>query len=94
VTFPLHEFHQKLLLILRLTSGILNLKRMKMMIVNKESSHEGRQIEGSLLLDLLDANKTLSQTIASLDIPNAKYEEIKFSLKLVLRLAKCSAKVF
>jgi hypothetical protein len=28
-----------------------------------------------------------------LDIPNAKYEEIKFSLKLVLRLAeKCSEK--
>jgi hypothetical protein len=29
----------------------------------------------------LDANKTLSQTIASLDIPNAKYEEIKFKFE-------------
>jgi hypothetical protein len=29
----------------------------------------------------LDANKTLSQTIASLDIPNAKYEEIKLKFE-------------
>lgn len=44
---------------------------------NEEPSHEDVKLTGPFLLDLLDANKTLSQTIASLAIPNAKYEEIK-----------------
>jgi hypothetical protein len=40
---------------------------------NKEPSHENVKLIGPFLLDLLDANKTLLQMIASLDIPNAKY---------------------
>lgn len=44
---------------------------------NEEPSHEDVKLTGPFLLDLLDTNKTLSQTIASLAIPNAKYEEIK-----------------
>jgi hypothetical protein len=48
---------------------------------NNESSHEDVKLMGPFLLDLLDANKTLIKTIASLDIPNAKYEEIKFKFE-------------
>lgn len=44
---------------------------------SKEPSHEDIKLMGPFLLDLLDANKTLSQTITSLAIPNANYEEIK-----------------
>ena len=43
----------------------------------EEPSHEDVKLMGPFLLDLLDINKPLSQTIASLAIPNAKYEEIK-----------------
>jgi hypothetical protein len=46
-----------------------------------EPSHEDVKLMGPFLLDLLDTNKTLSQTIASLAIPNAKYEEIKFKFE-------------
>lgn len=48
---------------------------------NEEPSHEDVKLTGPFLLDLLDANKTLSQTIASLAIPNAKYEEIKIKFE-------------
>jgi hypothetical protein len=48
---------------------------------NDEPSHEDVKLMGPFLLDLLDTNKTLSQTIASLAIPNAKYEEIKFKFE-------------
>lgn len=48
---------------------------------NEESSHEDVKLMGPFLLDLLDPNKTLSQTIASLTVPNAKYEEIKIKFE-------------
>lgn len=48
---------------------------------NEEPSHEDVKLAGPFLLDLLDTNKTLSQTIASLAIPNAKYEEIKIKFE-------------
>jgi hypothetical protein len=48
---------------------------------NEEPSHEDVKLTGPFLLDLLDTNKTLSQTIASLTVPNAKYEEIKIKFE-------------
>jgi hypothetical protein len=36
------------------------------------------ELKGPFLLDLLDLNKPLNQLIASVDVPNAKYEEIKY----------------
>lgn len=45
---------------------------------DKDPIHEDVKLNGPFLLDLLDPNKPLSQFIASADIPNAKYEEIKF----------------
>jgi hypothetical protein len=43
--------------------------------------HEDVKLTGPFLLDLLDADKTLSQIITSVSIPNAKYEEIKFKFQ-------------
>jgi hypothetical protein len=59
---------------------------------NKESSHEDLKLMGPFLLDLLDANKTLSQTIASLDIPNAKYEEIKLKFETSIEVGEMFGK--
>jgi len=39
------------------------------------------KLTGPFLLDLLDPNKTLSQLITSVDIPNAKYDEIRFKFQ-------------
>jgi len=44
---------------------------------SKDSLHEDIKLAGPFLLDLLDPNKPLSQFIATVDIPDAKYEEIK-----------------
>lgn len=43
--------------------------------------HEDVKLTGPFLLDLLDADKTLSQIITSVSIPNARYEEIKFKFQ-------------
>lgn len=48
---------------------------------DKDPMHEDVKLMGPFLLDLLDPNKTLSQVITSVDIPNAKYEEIKFNFQ-------------
>lgn len=45
---------------------------------DKDPMHEDVKLMGPFLLDLLDPNKPLSQFITSVDVPNAKYEEIKF----------------
>lgn len=39
------------------------------------------KLMGPFLLDLLDPNKILSQIITSVNIPNAKYEDIKFKFE-------------
>jgi hypothetical protein len=59
---------------------------------DKESSHEDVKLKGPFLLDLLDANKTLSQTIASLEIPNAKYEEIKLKFETCIEVGEMFGK--
>lgn len=43
-----------------------------------DPEHSDVKLNGPFLLDLLDPNKPLSQLIANVDIPDAKYEEIKF----------------
>ena len=44
-----------------------------------DPEHTDVKLNGPFLLDLLDVNKPLSTFITSVDIPNAKYEEIKFN---------------
>lgn len=47
----------------------------------EDPSHDEVKLKGPFLLDLLDPDKTLSPLIASVAIPNAKYEEIKFKFQ-------------
>ena len=43
--------------------------------------HEDIKLMGPFLLDLLDPNKTLTQVITSVTVPNAQYEEIEFKFQ-------------
>ena len=56
--------------------------------------HEDVKLMGPFLLDLLDPNKPLSQFIASVDVPNAKYEEIKFNFTKSLIAGDLEGKTF
>lgn len=48
---------------------------------DKDPSHEDVKLVGPFLMDLLDPNITLSPIITSVNIPNARYEEIKFKFE-------------
>lgn len=61
---------------------------------NEDPSHEDVKLTGPFLLDLLDPNKPLSQFITSLDVPNAKYEEIKFKFTKSLVAGDMEGKTF
>lgn len=61
---------------------------------NENPSHEDVKLTGPFLLDLLDPNKPLSQFITSLDVPNAKYEEIKFKFTKSLVAGDMEGKTF
>lgn len=52
------------------------------------------KLVGPFLLDLLDPNKTLSQFITSVNIPNAKYEEIKFKFEKSIMPGEMEGKTF
>jgi len=56
--------------------------------------HEDVKLMGPFLLDLLDPNKPLSQFITSVDVPNAKYEEIKFNFTKSLIAGDLEGKTF
>jgi hypothetical protein len=43
--------------------------------------HEDVKLIGLFLLDLFDPNLTLSPFITSVNVPNAKYEEIEFNFE-------------
>lgn len=61
---------------------------------SEDPSHEDVKLTGPFLLDLLDPNKPLSQFITSLDVPNAKYEEIKFKFTKSLFAGDMEGKTF
>ncbi|MFE3846767.1 hypothetical protein ACFX5D_02140 [Flavobacterium sp. LB3P45] len=56
--------------------------------------HEDVKLTGPFLLDLLDPDKTLSQVITSVSIPNAKYEEIKFKFQPSTLAGEMNGKCF
>lgn len=60
----------------------------------KDSMHEDTKLVGPFLLDLLDPNKTLSQFITSVNVPNAKYEEIKFKFEKSIAAGDMSGKTY
>jgi hypothetical protein len=47
------------------------------MMYGNHPMHEDGKLMGPFLLDILDPNKPMSQLITSVEVPNAKYEEIK-----------------
>lgn len=51
---------------------------MEDMMHASEPEHSDVKLNGPFLLDLLNPNMPLSQLITTVDIPDAKYEEIKF----------------
>ena len=59
-----------------------------------DSIHDDVKFMGPFLLDLLDPNKTLSQFITSVDVPNAKYEEIKFKFEKSILPGEMEGKTF
>lgn len=59
-----------------------------------DSIHEDVKLIGPFLLDLLDPNTPLSQFITSVNVPNAKYEEIKFNFTKSLIAGDLQAKTF
>jgi hypothetical protein len=48
------------------------------MMYGNNPMHEDSKLMGPFLLDILEPGKPMTQIITSLDVPNAKYEEIKF----------------
>ena len=54
---------------------------MEDMMHDSDPMHEDVKLMGPFLLDLLDPNKTLTQIITSVNVPNAKYEEIEFKFE-------------
>jgi len=59
-----------------------------------DPTHEDVKLMGPFLLDLLDLNKPLSQFITSVDVPNARYEEIKFNFTKSLIAGDLEGKTF
>ena len=52
------------------------------------------KLAGPFLVDILDPNKTLTQFITSVNIPNAKYEEIKFKFEKSIMPGEMEGKTF
>lgn len=60
----------------------------------KDSLHDDIKLTGPFLLDILDPNKTLSQIITTVNVPNAKYEEIKFKFEKSIQPGEMIGKTF
>lgn len=56
--------------------------------------YEDIKLKGPFLLDLLDPNKTLSQLITSVNVPNAKYEEVEFKFEKSLLAGEMLGKTY
>ncbi len=59
---------------------------------DEDLNHQDVKLIGPFLLDLLDPNKTLTQSITTLAIPNAKYEEIKFKFETSIEVGEMFGK--
>lgn len=67
---------------------------MEDMMHDKDPLHEDIKLMGPFLLDLLDPNKTLTQIITSVAIPNAQYEEIEFKFQKSLVAGEMFGKTY
>lgn len=64
------------------------------MMHDSDPMHEDVKLMGPFLLDLLDPNKTLTQIITSVNVPNAKYEEIEFKFEKSILPGEMEGKTF
>lgn len=67
---------------------------MEDMMYDSDPMHEDVKLIGPFLLDLLDPNTTLTQIITSVNVPNAKYEEIEFKFEKSIVLGEMEGKTF
>lgn len=61
---------------------------------DSDPMHEDVKLMGPFLLDLLDIDKPLSQFIATVDVPDARYEEIKFNFTKSLVAGEMNGKTY
>jgi ABC-type glycerol-3-phosphate transport system substrate-binding protein len=61
---------------------------------NTDPSHEDIKLNGPFLLDLIDPNNTLSQIITSVNVPNAKYEEVEFKFEKSIQAGEMNGKTY
>jgi hypothetical protein len=61
---------------------------------NTDPSHEDVKLNGPFLLDLIDPNNTLSQIITSVNVPNAKYEEVEFKFEKSILAGEMNGKTY
>jgi hypothetical protein len=59
-----------------------------------DPKHDDIKLNGPFLLDLLDPNLTLSPFITSLNVPNARYEEIEFKFEKSTLIGEMSGKTY
>lgn len=67
---------------------------MEDMMYDEDPLHEDVKLMGPFLLDLLDPNTTLTQIITSVNVPNAKYEEIEFKFEKSILPGEMEGKTF
>jgi len=61
---------------------------------DSDPMHEDVKLNGPFLLDLLDPNLMLSQFITSLNVPNARYEEIEFKFEKSTIVGEMNGKTY
>lgn len=84
-----------------ITDFKINIGKVKFELDEEDEMHHADSIYdddvklvGPFLLDLLDPNKTLSQFITSVNVPNAKYEEIEFKFEKSIQPGEMEGKTF
>ena len=59
-----------------------------------DPKHDDIKLNGPFLLDLLDPNLTLSPFITSVNVPNARYEEIEFKFEKSTLIGEMNGKTY
>lgn len=59
-----------------------------------DPEHTDIKLNGPFLLDLIDPNNTLSQIITSVNVPNAKYEEVEFKFEKSIVAGEMNGKTY
>lgn len=83
-----------------ITDFKINISRVKFELDEEDDrfddtpEYEDVKLTGPFLLDLLNPNETLTQIIASVDLPSGTYEEVKFKFEKSIDGGEMSGKTF